>query len=389
MKVGFLSPSLSRIAGGIFEIERELALALDHLPDTDITAYGVIDRETANDVAAWRHIPLHLGALKGLHGFGYSPELRAVMSHADEDIMHLHALWMYTSVLARSWKRRTGRPYVTTANGMLEPWARENAAIKKRAAAFFYERAALRDVGCLHVNTEAELASARAFGVAGPFCIIPNGVTLPADESIAAAPPAVHAIKEGGGRMLLFLGRLHPKKNVAATLEAFIALAPAHPDWHFTIAGWGSNHYLAVLKAKAAEAGLEHRVHFPGPLYGAEKAATLAAADAFALASFSEGFPMAVLEAFAHAAPVAMTAMCNLQAGFDAGAAIEIGTDADSIAQGLGDLFAMPDAERRAMGARGRALVEERFTWDRIAVQMRAVYTWLLGGGARPDTVVS
>lgn len=390
MKVAFLSPALSRIAGGIFEIERELALALDALPDTQVSAYGVIDRETANDAPSWGQIPLHLGALKGPHGFGYSPGLRDTLRDADADIVHLHALWMYTSVLAQGWHRRTGKPYVTTANGMLEPWARGNAALKKRAAAFFYERRALRDVACLHVNTAAERDSARAFGVAGPFCIIPNGVTLPVPvaDPLAAAPPAIRAIKAGGGKILLFLGRLHPKKNLAATLDAFVALAPTRPDWHFVAAGWGDAAYRDALRETAAAARLSDRVHFPGAVYAAEKAALLAAADAYVLASHSEGFPMAVLEAFANGLPVAMTAMCNLQAGFDAGAAVRVGVAADEIATGLAALFDARDDERRATGARGRALVESRFTWDQVAVQMRAVYAWLSEGGAMPDTVV-
>ena len=391
MKVAFLSPALSRIAGGIFEIERELALALDALPDTHVSAYGVIDRETANDAASWRHIPLHLGALKGPHGFGYSPELRDLFRTTDADIVHLHALWMYTSILARRWGRSTGKPYVTTANGMLEPWARSNAALKKRAAAIFYERRALRDVGCLHVNTAAELQSARDFGLSGPFCIIPNGVTLSATAiggGLDAASPVARAIKAGGGKILLFLGRLHPKKNLAATVDAFIALAPTRPDWHFVAAGWGDDAYRDALRESATAAGLADRVHFPGAVYAEEKAALLASADAYVLASHSEGFPMAVLEAFANGLPVAMTKMCNLQAGFDCGAAVEVGTTSPEIASGLAGLFDATAAERSAMGAMGRALVERNFTWDQVAVQMRAVYSWLIDGGPVPDTVV-
>ncbi len=390
MKVAFLSPALSRIAGGIFEIERELALALDAMPDTQVAAYGVIDSETANDAPSWKHIPLHLGALKGPHGFGYSPELRDIFRTADADVVHLHALWMYTSILAREWGRRTGKPYVTTANGMLEPWARSNAILKKRAAAFFYERRALRDVGCLHVNTLAELQSARDFGVKGPFCVIPNGVTLPVAvaDPLAAAPPAVRAIKAEGGKILLFLGRLHPKKNLAATLDAFVAVAPTRPDWHFVAAGWGDEAYRDALRESAAVAGLSDRVHFPGPVYAEEKTALLSSADAYVLASHSEGFPMAVLEAFAHGVPVAMTSMCNLQIGFDAGAAVEVGATAPEIAAGLANLFDATDAEREGMGAKGRALVERGFTWEQVAGQMRAVYSWLIDGGPIPDTVV-
>lgn len=45
----------------------------------------------------------------------------------------------------------------------------------------------------------------------------------------------------------------------------------------------------------------------------------------------------------------------------------------------------MSDAERVAMGGRGRALVEEQFTWPRVAARMKEVYEWILGGGPPPD----
>jgi poly(glycerol-phosphate) alpha-glucosyltransferase len=51
-------------------------------------------------------------------------------------------------------------------------------------------------------------------------------------------------------------------------------------------------------------------------------------------------------------------------------------------------LFALSDAERRRMGARGQALVRERFTWPTVGAQMTAVYQWALGGGPRPSCVL-
>jgi poly(glycerol-phosphate) alpha-glucosyltransferase len=51
-------------------------------------------------------------------------------------------------------------------------------------------------------------------------------------------------------------------------------------------------------------------------------------------------------------------------------------------------LMEMSDSERVAMGQRGRALVEERFTWPQVAAQMKEVYEWVLGGGETPGCVM-
>jgi poly(glycerol-phosphate) alpha-glucosyltransferase len=93
------------------------------------------------------------------------------------------------------------------------------------------------------------------------------------------------------------------------------------------------------------------------------------------------------LEAWSYALPVLMTPACNVPEGFAAGAALEIGTEPGSIAEGIRALIALPETERRAMGACGRRLVEERFTWPRVAAAMAEVYRWVAGGGPRPACV--
>jgi poly(glycerol-phosphate) alpha-glucosyltransferase len=128
-------------------------------------------------------------------------------------------------------------------------------------------------------------------------------------------------------------------------------------------------------------------VVFLGPAFGETKDALLRSADAFILPSFSEGLPMAVLEAWAYRLPVLMTDHCNLPEGFKAGAAVRIGTEVDSITDGLHQIISATYPQRHLMGDCGRALVERQFTWPQVAAQMKEVYDWVLGGGAKPSCV--
>jgi poly(glycerol-phosphate) alpha-glucosyltransferase len=84
-----------------------------------------------------------------------------------------------------------------------------------------------------------------------------------------------------------------------------------------------------------------------------------------------------------------MTPQCNLQDGFEAGAALRMEPEAGSIAEGLRFLFQMSDVDRRAMGERGLALVKERHQWPKLAAQMIAVYEWALGEGGAPDCMLN
>ena len=72
--------------------------------------------------------------------------------------------------------------------------------------------------------------------------------------------------------------------------------------------------------------GSNSSVLFLGPAFGETKDALLRSASAFILPSFSEGLPMSILEAWAYRLPVLMTDHCNLPEGFDADAAIRIGS---------------------------------------------------------------
>jgi glycosyltransferase involved in cell wall biosynthesis len=154
------------------------------------------------------------------------------------------------------------------------------------------------------------------------------------------------------------------------------------------IAGWDQGGHATLLRRRIDALGAAGTIRLVGPQFGEQKAASFGFADAFVLPSRSEGLPVAVLEAWSHGLPVLMTEACNLAEGFAAGAALPIGPDRAAIAAGLRRLFALSDAQRLAMGARGRALVRERFTWASVAAQTAAVYQWVLGGGSPPSCVL-
>lgn len=401
MKIGFVSDSLSSTAGGIFEIERSLALQLRDL-GVKVTAWGVNDPRWAVDREQWQEIECRVRTRLGPRLFGYSPGLVADLVESECDLLHLQHLWMYPSIAVHQWHRRTGKPFLVSANGMLEPWTLSRSRLNKCLAALLYEDRMLHRAACLQANTEKELADFRRYGLRNPVCLIPNGVALPRLEPA----PAV----ESGPKTLLFLGRLHPKKGLGNALRAWAKIVKKTPDWQLIIAGWDQGGHLEELKTLCAELGLSQtetastdlltkavegetsppeKVHFVGPVFGAAKEALLRSADAFLLPSFSEGLPMAVLEAWSYRLPVVMTDHCNLPEGFIAGAAIRVGTDPESIAEGITTLTTLSDSERHAMGEAGRNLVAERFTWESVAGQMKDVYAWMMGEGERPGVVVS
>jgi len=401
MKVAHVVDSVSRNAGGVFFSVNSLAHALSRR-EIDVSVHGLRDGSSEADAPAWAPLSLRIHAPMGPRGLGFSPSLTKALLAGEDDLLHVHGAWQAQSHSVNVWHRRTRRPYLISLHGMLDPWALSRSRGKKWLAALAYERAHLRHAACLHALCGPERDSIRRYGLKQPVCLIPNGVDLPETDA---------AILNGGKgnepRTLLFLGRLHPKKGLVNALRAWArVMARAESGaWRFIIAGWDQGGHGEELKSLCRELGLsfsvvpegeaalssiesrEGSVMFHGPVFGEAKEALLRRADAFILPSFSEGLPMAVLEAWAHALPVLMTDFCNLPEGFAAGAALRIGTDAETIAEGLNELFEGSATDQRAMGARGRRLVEERFTWPRVAAEMEEVYRWLVGGGSKPGCV--
>jgi len=322
---------------------------------------------------------------------GRAPGLGRALSAAQPDLVHLHGLFTWPSRDARDFGRRTGRPVVVSPHGMLEPVALARSAWKKRLFRLFVEDDNLRRAACLHALNAPEARSFRAFGLTNPIAVVPNGVELPGEGAV----PERGAFRRRfpslpAGKLLLFLGRLHPKKGLHPLVDAWAKLEAAgaleRDGWTLVVAGPDQLGHEDEVKRHVAERGLGGRIHFVGPLWDEAKAEALAAADAFVLPSFSEGFSVAVLEAMAYRLPVVITRACN----FDVerpGAGLLCDAEPGSLAGALDALLSRTDGERAALGAAGRALVEREYGWPAVAASLIAVYAWLFGGGERPASI--
>lgn len=426
-----LTLSISRNAGGLFESVRRLVQSLMQT-GMDVRVFGVRDEFSDADIPAW--LPVAVSAFQPTwpERFGYSPRFLEELIAFEPDITHTHGIWVYPSIATNRYSRKKQSPYLISTHGMLDPWAIQNSRWKKAIAHFLYEGAHLRGARCLRALCEAEARTIRELRLTNDIAIIPNGIDLPAvvtgaecqvsgsdkhKESEIGNPPW-EGIVEPGQKVLLYLGRLHPKKGLENLLRAWKAVQRSKArgqmsEWVLAITGWDQGGHEDELKRLCDELGLSFSdvrsrkkgstnqesnfgfsefqlsafppsVVFLGPQFGDSKAACYANCDGFILPSFSEGVPMVVLEAWGNSKPVLMTPQCNLPEGYLSNAAIRIEPNVESIEQGLRTLFQSSISDLQSTGSRGRALVAERFVWPRIAEQTKGLYEWMLGGGSRP-----
>lgn len=383
MNAALLTLSISRRAGGLLDCVRGLAHKLQAEQGVIPKILAMADLYSSIDLPGWQDLSVQVFPRQwGFAASGLDAGLRA----SDAAVAHTHGLWSYCSPVVHRWSRRTRRPYLVSPQGMLDHWALQNSRLKKLVAAALFERGHLHDAACLHAVSGSEVDAIRAFGLKNPICIIPNAVDLPPDE-----PDGRPVNGDKSTRTLLFLSRLHPKKGLPNLLRALAIVTAQNrasaESWRLRIAGWNQGGHEQELRALANALRLQDFVEFIGPVHGEAKAASMKSADAFVLPSYSEGQPLSVLEAWSYRLPVLMTPECNLAEGFAADAALSAAPEPQSLAVALNTLFQASDNDRRAMGDRGRALVEKRFTWSSSAHNMADVYRWLTRDAERPACV--
>jgi glycosyltransferase involved in cell wall biosynthesis len=293
-------------------------------------------------------------------------------------VVHNHGLWLPSNHAATRAAQRARCPLVVSARGMLSAWALGFNRSKKRLAWHIYQRRDLRHADLLHATSEAEVADIRRVKLRQPIALIPNGVAIP---EVSRSGPSEQTV-----RRALFLSRLHPVKGLMNLVEAWAVVRPE--GWELVLAGPDADGHRAEIEQAARERGVAADLRFVGEVDDEAKWDLYRSADLFVLPTFSENFGIVVAEALAAGVPAITTTGAPWQdlGTHDCGWWVEIG--AEPLAGALTEAVSLSDARRRAMGQRGRDLVERKYSWDHVAEEMASVYRWLLGQGPRPDCIV-
>ena len=126
------------------------------------------------------------------------------------------------------------------------------------------------------------------------------------------------------------------------------------------------------------ELGLEDSVVIIGEVQGEMKDALLANADLFVLPSYSENFGIVVGEAMSWERPVITSTGTPWKEVAEVGAGWWVKPEEESLAEALAEALGKRPEELEATGAKGRALVEERYTWAAPAAELVAAYEKVL-----------
>jgi glycosyltransferase involved in cell wall biosynthesis len=183
-------------------------------------------------------------------------------------------------------------------------------------------------------------------------------------------------------RIIGAAGRLSPEKGFEVLIEAAALLQQMDPQIGLVIFGEGP--LRSQLAEKIARRGLAQTVVLAGFRTNLEQ--YLPHFDVVALSSYTEGLPVALLEAFAARVPVVATAVGGVPEVVEDGVSgfLVPAGDAATLARRLEEVLAS-EPTRLQMGARGHQRVQKEFTFaSQSALYQKMFDQTLMRGGRKP-----
>ncbi|AUX21589.1 glycogen synthase [Sorangium cellulosum] len=352
--------------GGAEQVVVDLA-TLQRAAGHDVVVIAISDDPDGPRAEQLRRRGVEVQLLPKRRGFDVSITARLVSRFAawGTSLVHVHNLQPLLYAAPAGWLHRA--PVIHTRHGVVDdprarPWLRHAAA-------------AFVDAHVAVSRPTAEVMLSEGQVTPPKLHVVTNGVDLSrfAPDPVARARVRAELGISQQAWVVGTVGRLAPVKDHALLLRAAARALPG--DGRLLLVGDGPER--APLVALARELGLSERALFLGERHGVPR--ILAALDAFALSSLSEGLPLAVLEAMAAGLPVVATAVGGVPTAVTDGLTgfLVPSGDTEALEARLTHLRDDPALATR-MGRNGRKVALQRYSAARMVERYMDLYTLLL-----------
>ena len=374
MKILQVNVTFTPIGGGVPAILYQLSKALMQ-KGHEVVIYASdfkLDQEFINSLRGVRVYPFHcwLRVARVYLVSGMIGEAKRKLK--DFDIIHLHCFRSFQSIIVHHYAKKYGIPYVLQARGSLITFFQKKW--QKRIFDVIWGHRILKDASKLVALTPMEAAQYRNMGISeDKIEIIPNGIELSEFDNLPERGEFRRKYYLNDvQKVILYLGRIHKTKGLNLLVIAFAELSKLLNNVKLVIVG-PDDGYLPSLKKLIAELEISNEVLLTGHLYGEDKVEAYVDADVFVLPSVYEIFGNVVLEACACGTPVVVTDRCGIADAVDGQAGLVVPYDKDQLRDGLLHILS-DDKMRLRFGEKGKLLVRERFSWEKIAERIEDIY---------------
>ena len=320
----------------------------------------------------------------GPASFGYSFSARLIPwlreNHSRFDAAIVNGIWQFHSYGAWRALHASSTPYVLFTHGMLDPWFKKQYPLKHFKKWMYWpwaEYRVLRDARAVLFTSEEERVLARSsFWLYRCNEVVVNyGTAKPiGNPELELAEFFDHYPHLRNKRLVLSMGRIHPKKGFDLLIDAFARVLGSHPEWHLVIAGPDQVGWQRELHHRAGQLGVASRITWTSMIGGSLKWGAFRAAEIFVLPSHQENFGVVVAEALAVGLPALISNKVNIWREIEGDGAGMVG---DDTAQGTCNLLRAylekSNDEVQAMRHGARQCFEKHFEIDQAALTLQAL----------------
>lgn len=322
--------------------------------------------------------PAYLYFRRNFETYKISSSMRNwLRSHiAELDLVHVHALFSFSSTAATRIARRRGIPYLVRPLGVLNSWGMENRRrILKKISLRYIELPLLLNSAAIHYTSPAEEKEAGRLDyrlAQHRSAVIPLPLVMPKGGSKRLILQRYPQLSNGS--VILFLSRIHPKKGIELLLDAFALVHKRNREATLIIAGAGADSYVSELRARRSAVDCAEHIIWAGHLEGEDKASVYAVADLFVLASHSENFGIAAAESLAAGVPTIVSEEVGVSADVrEYNAGFIVRRDPCSLAAAIVEVLDNPDRARQ-LAENGQRLARERYSPDAVGRALKQLY---------------
>jgi len=395
LHVAHVTPTISRMGGGVATYLWESIAALRHV-GVRSTVLGLEDPFVEEDVTPHlEHVPdLRVVTCRrvGPRLLGHSPQLRQRLAAtlADHvDVIHCHGMRMAPEFEAYRAARRCRVPLIASPHGQLDPWVLATHRWRKRVVSLAYQRRALPRADCFHATALQEARHVRAAGLSMPISVTAIGLDSSGYRAEADRGPLEATWPRLKGRkILLYMSTVYPKKRLPALAEVWAAMHRQWPQWLLVVGGQELSGDRAVAERIIVDRGAAENTLFVGAVAEAVKKTFLACSEIFVLPTAGENFGITIAEALASELPVITSTTTPWSGLRRAQCGWWIDVDNAVLRNTLEEAMGLDDSARRAMGRRGRQLIEQQYHWPSIARRMADTYAWMAGTRPSPAHLI-
>lgn len=365
MKILHYIPSIDRSSGGIGAYMQLLTRDLGRLCELHVVTHRTEEMLDLKNCKLY-FIPINNNPFSNKS----KREFLELLNKVGPDVFHVNCCWLPQSARLAMWAKKMGYKIVYSPHGMLEPWImKRHYWRKKLPAILLYQRRALEVADIVHATAESEKQNLLKLGWNRDVMVIPNCVQMDGID-----------MKETWDktRNILFLSRVHVKKGIEYLIDAVAEIKEELFEYRIVIAGPGEEGYIECLRERARQEGVEQLIDFVGPIFGKRKWALYKDADLFVLPTHSENFGIVVPESLASGTPVITTYGTPWRELNEEKCGWWIPIGKDSLVTALQSFLLKTPEELKAMGQRGRKLVEDKYSSEKVAKQFLAMYENLI-----------